>query len=67
MSKPIAKPLQRRHFFAGAAALAGTAVVLSKTSVVKKTVAQIEDVVAPEKKGYQLTEHIKKYYKTTLV
>jgi len=35
MSKPIAKPLHRRHFFAGAAALAGTAVVLSKTSVVK--------------------------------
>ncbi|MEI7426447.1 MAG: formate dehydrogenase [Betaproteobacteria bacterium] len=67
MSKPIAKPLQRRHFFAGAAALAGTAVVLSKTSVVKKTVAQIEEVVSPEKKGYQLTEHIKKYYKTTLV
>jgi hypothetical protein len=67
MSKSTAKQLNRRHFFAGAAAIAGTAVVLSKTPAGKKVIAQVEEVVAPEKKGYQLTEHIKKYYKTTLV
>jgi len=67
MSKSTAKQLNRRHFFAGAAAIAGTAVVLSKTTTGKKVIAQVEEVVAPEKKGYQLTEHIKKYYKTTLV
>jgi acyl CoA:acetate/3-ketoacid CoA transferase alpha subunit len=67
MSKTTAKQLNRRHFFAGAAAIAGTAVVLSKTTAGKKVIAQVEEVVTPEKKGYQLTEHIKKYYKTTLV
>ena len=67
MSKTTAKPLNRRHFFVGAAAIAGTAVVLSKTPAGNKMIAQAEELVTPEKKGYQLTDHIKKYYKTTLV
>lgn len=67
MTKVNAKQLNRRHFFAGAAAVAGTAVVLSKTLPVSSVVTQADTVVTPEKKGYQLTEHIKKYYKTTLV
>jgi hypothetical protein len=67
MSKTATKQFNRRHFFAGAAAIAGTAVVLSKTAPGTKVFAQVEEVLKPEKKGYQLTEHIKKYYKTTLV
>jgi hypothetical protein len=61
------KALPRRHFFAGAAALAGAAVVLSKTPQGQKVVAEVEQAISPEKKGYQLTEHVQKYYKTTLV
>ena len=61
------KQLNRRHFFAGAAAIAGTAVVLSKTPTGQKIVAEVNEVLMPEKKGYQLTEHVQKYYKTTLV
>jgi hypothetical protein len=61
------KTLPRRHFFAGAAALAGTAVVLSKTPTGQKVVAQVEEAISPAKKGYQLSEHVQKYYKTTLV
>ena len=67
MTKSTAKQLNRRNFFAGAAAVAGTAVVLSKTVTGTKAIAQVEEVLTPEKKGYQLTDHIKKYYKTTLV
>jgi hypothetical protein len=67
MTKSTAKQLNRRNFFAGAAAIAGTAVVLSKTAPGTKVIAQVEEVLTPEKKGYQLTEHIKKYYQTTLV
>jgi nitrous oxide reductase len=62
------KTLPRRRFFVGATALAGTAVVLAKTSAGQKVVAEVEDALSTtEKKGYQLTEHIQKYYKTTLV
>jgi len=67
MTKITSKSFNRRHFFAGAAAIAGTAVVLSKTSTGQKIVTEVEEVLMPEKKGYQLTEHVQKYYKTTLV
>jgi hypothetical protein len=67
MPKSKAQHINRRNFFVGAAAVAGTAVVLSKTPVGKKVVAEVEEVISTEKKGYQLTEHIQKYYKTTLV
>jgi hypothetical protein len=67
MPNKTVKQLNRRHFFAGAAAIAGTAVVLSKTPTGQKIVAEVNEVLMPEKKGYQLTEHVQKYYKTTLV
>jgi hypothetical protein len=67
MSKLKVQKNNRRQFFVGAAAVAGTAVVLSKTPVGKKVVAQVEEAISPEKKGYQLSEHVQKYYKTTLV
>ena len=66
MSNSKVQQTNRRQFFVGAAAVAGTAVVLSKTPVGKKVIAEVEESISPEKKGYQLTEHVQKYYKTTL-
>jgi hypothetical protein len=58
----------RRNFFFGAAALTGAAVVASQTPTGQKIVSEVEEVLSPTKKtGYQLSEHVKKYYKTTLV
>ena len=68
MTTKNAKPLNRRNFFAGAAALAGSAVILAKTPVGQQVISAVEDsLTSPKKTGYQLTEHIQKYYKTTLV
>ncbi|MBA3772033.1 MAG: formate dehydrogenase [Ramlibacter sp.] len=68
MSKPKSK-LSRRTLFAGA----GTAgaVVAAATllpGVVQRTDSAPEAKQPPDKGGgYQLTEHVKRYYKTTLV
>lgn len=64
MTKSKVQQANRRHFVVGAAAVA---VVLSKTPAGKKVLAQVEEAISPEKKGYQLSEHVQKYYKTTLV
>jgi len=67
MSENIQKS-SRRGFFVGAAALTGAVVVASKTPTGQKIVSEVEEVLMPAKKdGYQLSEHVKKYYKTTLV
>ncbi len=68
MSQPKSK-LSRRQLFAGA----GTAgAVAAAASLLPRAVQQ--PVVNPEPKepparggGYQLTEHVKRYYKSTLV
>lgn len=61
------KKITRRHFFAGlgAVAAAGTAVTL--TTPVSGLVGQAAEEPAnePEGKGYRLTEHIRRYYRTT--
>lgn len=58
----------RRNFFIGAAAITGAAVVLAKTPVGQKVVADVKELVAPKKHdGYQLTDHVQKYYSTTLI
>lgn len=62
--------LSRRTLFAGAGtagALAAAATLLPRAAQQPETVAA-EPKPAPEKGGgYQLTEHVKRYYKTTLV
>jgi hypothetical protein len=59
----------RRRFFAGAAtagAAAAAVTALPGLTVPEATVT--EPKPAPEKGGgYSLTEHVKRYYKTTLV
>jgi len=68
MSQPSSK-LSRRTLFAGA----GTVTALAAATAVLPTVVQ-ETEASPEKKeppakggGYQLTEHVKRYYQTTRI
>jgi hypothetical protein len=68
MSQPKSK-LSRRTLFAGA----GTVGALAATATLLPHVAQQNEdppskQPAPEKGGgYQLTEHVKRYYKSTLI
>ncbi len=63
------RKLSRRTLFAGAGvagAVAATATLLPRAAEQPETLA--EPKPAPEKGGgYQLTEHVKRYYKTTLI
>ena len=67
MSQPTSK-LSRRTLFAGA----GTATALAAATAVLPRVQEADS--EPEKKaapakggGYQLTEHVKRYYQTTRI
>ncbi len=55
----------RRSFFAslGLVAAAGVAVKLSSNTALPETVATQD----PSGTGYRLTEHVKKYYRTTTI
>jgi hypothetical protein len=69
MSQPKSK-LSRRTLFAGAGtagAVAAAATLLP--GVVQQTSASPEDKKEPPARGggYQLTEHVKQYYKSTLI
>jgi hypothetical protein len=70
MSQPTGK-LSRRTLFAGA----GTAgAIAAAVAVVPRVAQQQREEAAPELKpaperggGYQLTEHVQRYYKTTRI
>ena len=68
MSQPNSK-LSRRTLFAGAGAVgavAAVATLLPNATQQAETVA--EPKPAPEKGGgYRVTEHVKRYYKSTLI
>jgi hypothetical protein len=65
MSQPKGK-LSRRHLFVGAGAVAAAASLVP--GAVQETVATPQAKEPPARGGgYQLTEHVKLYYKTTLV
>ena len=69
MSESQAKPSRRGFMLGAAVAGAATAAVvtLPKTATPELPVAE-ETPPAPEKGGgYRVTEHVKRYYKTTLV
>jgi hypothetical protein len=59
------KKIPRRRFFAGlgVAAAAGVAVKLAPSVVTAPTPTEAE----PSGSGYRLSEHIKKYYRTTTI
>ena len=68
MSQPKSK-LSRRTLFAGAGTAGAVAVAATLLpGAVKETEALAEPRQPPDKGGgYQLTEHVKRYYQTTLV
>lgn len=69
MSDPKQAQLSRRRVFAGAGAagaLAGVAVLASRTEPAAP-VAQAPQPAPEAGGGYQLTEHVKRYYQTTKV
>jgi len=69
MSQPKSK-LSRRTLFAGAGTAGAIAAAASLLpGAVQETAATPEDGKEPPAKGggYQLTEHVKQYYKSTLV
>ena len=71
MNKTTISRLSRRHVVAGAGtvgalAAAAAALPLATTPTDKKTVASAKPQAEPQD-GYQLTDHVKRYYQTTKV
>ncbi|MFZ6772637.1 hypothetical protein ACO0LB_07940 [Undibacterium sp. SXout7W] len=58
--------IKRRGLLGGLGVAAAAIVTFKATPVIQK---QIKEVIAtePEGDGYRLTEHIKKYYRTTTI
>ena len=69
MSESQAKPSRRGFIMGAAAAGAATAAVVTipKTIAPEAPVAEALPPAPENGGGYQLTEHVKRYYKTTLV
>ncbi|MGY8523724.1 twin-arginine translocation signal domain-containing protein [Paracidovorax citrulli] len=60
----------RRNFLAGAgvvAAAAGTAALTSHTPALAPLANSTPDAAPADSKGYRISEHVRKYYRTTLV
>jgi len=68
MSQP-AHPLSRRRLFAGAATVGAAAAAATLLPAVRQTAEAPPALKEPPARGggYQLSEHIRQYYKTTLV
>jgi hypothetical protein len=68
MSQPKSK-LSRRTLFAGAGTVGAVATAASLLPGVVQQAAPVPEAKQPPDQGggYQLTEHVKRYYKTTLV
>ena len=66
--KPNANPLSRRAIFAGA----GTAGALAAAASLLPSTPQVQAPTAPKAPpekggGYQLSEHVQRYFKTTRI
>jgi len=67
MSEPVSK-LSRRTLFAGAGTAGAVAAAASFLPQIREAVPELTAQPKPEKGGgYILSEHVKRYYKTTLV
>jgi hypothetical protein len=64
---PPVTTASRRKFFISAGATVGAVAVVSQTPMGQAIVQQVGSNVGEKKDGYQLTEHIRKYYETTLI
>jgi len=67
-ASPTAPALSRRTLFAGAGA-AGVAAVAASALPLRPAAAPVVEAVAAkaEADGYQLTDHVKRYYQTARV
>ena len=54
----------RRKFFIGASAAVGAVAVASQTTIGKAVIQEIGSSVKGKDDGYQLSEHVRKYYET---
>jgi hypothetical protein len=61
------KKTSRRTFFIGASAAVGAVAVASQTTIGKAVIQEIGSKVEGKDDGYQLSEHVRKYYKTALL
>jgi hypothetical protein len=59
--------IARRSFFAGLGMLAAAGVAARLTSAKDVVAAEPQPAAEPQGDSYRLTEHIKKYYKTTTI
>lgn len=61
------KKITRRNFFAGIGAVAAAGTAVSLTAPVAGLTGQAADTPEsePEGKSYRLTDHIRRYYRTT--
>lgn len=69
MSQPQSK-LSRRSLFAGASTVGALAAVAAVVPMAGTDTAQAPQAPKPPPErggGYQLTEHVRQYYKTTLI
>jgi hypothetical protein len=57
----------RRKFFIGASATVGAVAVASQTAIGKAVIQEIGSSVKGKDDGYQLSEHVRKYYESTLL
>jgi hypothetical protein len=57
----------RRKFFVTAGVAAGAVAVVSQTPLGTAIAEQASTMIDDNNKGYKLSDHIRKYYKTTLV
>ncbi|MFY8102660.1 MAG: formate dehydrogenase [Ramlibacter sp.] len=64
-----ARPLSRRRLFAGAATVGTAAAAATLLPAVSQNVQAPPVKIDPPARGggYQLSEHVRQYYKTTLV
>ncbi len=62
-------PVSRRQLFAGATSLGAIAVTATVLPSIHKEISPLPVVKSPPPRGggYTLSEHVKRYYKTTLV
>ena len=57
----------RRSFFTGLGVVAAAGVALKLTPTTAGLAAEALPPAEPEGDGYRLTEHVKKYYRTTTI
>lgn len=61
------KQPSRRKFFIGAGAAVGAVAVVSQTTIGKAVIQEVGSTVKGKEEGYHLSEHIRKYYETTML